>query len=74
MATVIKKETVTSYVLELDADEAAAVMALVGTLGGSSNYSPRRHTKKIYEALNRAGVSTKFSDKLRTHAYWLDEE
>ena len=69
----VKKETVErevtttvkedAFVITLSKDEANAIMAIVGTIGGAAKgKNVRTVTDKLYEALSQAGVS-----------YWTDE-
>lgn len=51
MANVAVEKSETRYVLELSEDEADALVAVLGRVGGVRDNSPRKHTEAVYAAL-----------------------
>ncbi|MFE9442510.1 hypothetical protein ACFYO2_26740 [Streptomyces sp. NPDC006602] len=72
---VTEKKKVTAFNLTLSAEEAEALMALVGNISGDSN-SPRMHTDSVYYALSNAGVSVRDKDvskQMTGNLRWLSQ-
>jgi hypothetical protein len=76
MANATTTKTITTYTLELTADEAETVQALCAytsakaTNGAAS--SPKKHAKSVYDALTGAGLSwydNKVSNLVTTRLY-----
>jgi hypothetical protein len=55
---VTKVEKQTGYTLTLTKAEAEALGALLGSVSGSTEDTPRKHTDAAYWALAKAGVDT----------------
>lgn len=62
----VEKKVVESYtvVLELSADEAEALLSVLGRVGGSPSLTPRGYIDTIYRALHEVGVGPEYNSYL----------
>uniref|UniRef100_A0A6M3ISK6 Uncharacterized protein n=2 Tax=viral metagenome TaxID=1070528 RepID=A0A6M3ISK6_9ZZZZ len=61
---IVQKEEVVGYTLEISVDEAEALRAVSGSVGGSPTCSRRGDVDSVYECLCRGGVSNKATKEL----------
>lgn len=64
MATARVNKEVTRVTLQLSADEADALSAVLAGIGGDPHYSPRKHIGSVFDALDDAGFRY---DKSKAH-------
>lgn len=64
MATAALKKAEVEVTLTLTGAEARALRALTGTVAGSTDNSPRKHTTAIWHALGNVGIESYTESRL----------